>query len=185
MPKHYIDNLSRIPQKKIYGYKAKLPQLELQYKDDEKLKQVFLSDEIKIVYLRRRNYFRQAISVIIGRRRNKWHDRKESPLAGKKFQIDCNELLERMRWIEFYEEKERKILEDADYLFVSYEDDLLSPQNHQETSNKVFQYLGVNTVPVETNFFKTTSSKLSDFIENHEEVIDVFRQTKYADLLDD
>lgn len=185
MPKRYLDNLSRIPQKKIYGYKAKLPQLELQYKNDEKLKEIFLSSDFKIIYLRRKNYLRQAISIIIGNQRNKWHDSKASPLSGKKFQINCSELLELMHWIEIYEHKEKKILEGTEYLSLTYEGDLLNQQNHQETLNKVFQYVGVKPVPVETNFFKTTSSNLSDFIENHEEVMDVISKTKYADLLGD
>lgn len=184
-PQRYLSNRAKIPQKKIYGYKAKLPQLELQYRDHEKLKATFLTKEFQIIYLRRKNFLRQALSVIIGIQRNKWHDTKAAPLSGKKFHVDCNELLERIRWIEIYENKEKEMLRGLDYLFIHYEEDLLDPQNHQKTLNKIFHFLRVDPVPVDTAYVRTSTKNLSDYIENYEEVVDVINNSKYSIFLND
>lgn len=183
-PKRYLLNRAKVAEKKIYGYKAKLPQLQLQYKDDERLKAVFLTSDYKIIYLRRKNYLRQALSIMIGKQRNIWHDTSKHPLAGNKFQINCKNLLKMTEKIERYENREREMLQGLDYLYLNYEQDLLDSKNHQKALDKVYRYLGVKTVPVQTNYVRTTTDDISEFIENHREVIDTVKASKYADYLE-
>lgn len=184
-PKKFVENRSKIYGKKIYGHKAKIAQLDDQYEDKEKVKEVFLSDDYQIIYLRRKNFFRQALSGIISNQRKKKHDTKAYPLKGNKFKIDSKQLLKKIRWIEKCEEREKEILDGLQYLTIYYEDDLLPQENHQQTLNKVFHYLGVDSVDVRARFKKTTPKEISDFIENHAEIIGTLKKTKYAIFLND
>lgn len=183
-PKRYVENRSKIFGKKIYGFKAKVFQLNAQYEDEKRVKAEFFSDDFQIVYLRRENFFKQALSELVGQQRQKWHDREASPLK-KKFTIDCDKLIQKMKLIEKYEKKEQEILEGVDYLKITYEDDLLHQGNHQQTLDRIFEYLGVELVEVSAKLMKTTPKKISDFIENHEEVTDAVKRTKYVVFLDE
>lgn len=184
-PKKFLENRSKIYGKKIYGHKSKIAQLDEQYEDKEKVKEVFLSDDYQIIYLRRKNFFRQALSGIISNQRKKKHDTKAAPLKGYKFKIGPKHLMKKIRWIEKCERREKEILDGLQYLTIYYEDDLLPQENHQHTLDKVFQYLGVDSVNVHAKFKKTLPKKISDFIDNHAEITHKLKNTKYAIYLDD
>ena len=50
----------------------------------------------------------------------------------------------------------------------------------------VFDFLGIDSVPIKTKMAKTAaSSNLSDIIENYEEVERVISQTPYAHFLEE
>ncbi|MDX1642340.1 MAG: hypothetical protein R3220_11615 [Balneolaceae bacterium] len=183
-PRHYLNNKSRIAMRKVYGYKAKPRQLERQYKNPEKVLSKFFTDDYKIIYLYRTNIFRQALSGLIGSQRQKWHDKKAGALAGKQFYIDSKELLNSMGVLEQVIEREREMIKDRTFLPVSYEDDLFDERNHQQTLDRVFNFLGVESVPVSTKIVRTTTDNISDFVENHDEVIEAVKNSKYAAFLD-
>lgn len=183
-PKRYLENRAKMSGKNIYGHKAKIVQLDRQYADKDRVKKEFFTD-YKIIHLHRRNYLRQAISGILSHFRQTWHDTKESPLEGKKFVFNFDKLMNQIQWIEKCKQREKEILEGLDYLYICYEDDLLDNSKHQQTLDKIFDYLDVESVPVGTNLFRTTSDQLSDFIENYDEIAEAVKKTKYAKFLDE
>lgn len=183
-PRRYLDNRTKVYGKKIYGYKAKVYQLDSQYKREDTVEAKFFTDDFKIIYLRRKNFFRQALSVLLGHQRKIWHDFEADPLNNSRFAIDCDELLSRIETIERFEKREMELLEGEDYLYINYEKDLYSGENHQKTADRVFEYLGVESVPVTTKFHKTTPEDPSDFIENYEEVYTTIKNSEYARFLD-
>ena len=183
-PRHYLNNKSRIAKSKIFGYKAKLTQLENQYSNRKKILEHFFSDDFKIIYLRRKNIFRQAVSGMIGGQRQIWHDTETNPLAGNFFYIDVEDLLNSMNILEEILQREQEILDGKKYHFVCYEDDLLNQEDHQSTMDKVFEYLDVETVPVNTKIVRTTTDDLSDFIENDKEVLEAVKNSKYSKFLE-
>lgn len=182
-PKRYLLNCSNIRPVKVYGYKAKIWQLDQQYQSSRKVFKKFFTDDFQIIYLRRRNFFRQAISNLIGNERGIWHDTQSGSLSGQKFKIDCKVLLERIEWLENWDEKEKEVLKNVEYLHISYEDDLLPQENHQKTLNRIFKYLGVHEVPVQTKLVKTTSRNLADFIRNYDEVVNTIKNSRFEELL--
>jgi LPS sulfotransferase NodH len=118
--------------KKIMDTKQNSFQLEEQYSDIDKIRDTFLTGA-KIIFLKRDNYIRQAISVFIGVQRGKWHDKKENSIAGQKFNINPVMLHETVRRIDTYYIRKEKLLRGIDHLFINYERDLLNQENHQRT----------------------------------------------------
>jgi hypothetical protein len=79
---------------------------------------------------------------------------------------------------------EKKCLSNIPHLEIIYEDDLLSSEQHQKTINKVFSYLELDSIKVQTTLQKTSSDNLVDDILNYEEIVDFISQTQYAHFLD-
>jgi hypothetical protein len=183
-PKRYLQNRAKLYGKKYYGHKAKLFQLEEQYSDVDKIRDTYLTGN-KIIFLKRDSFVRQAISVFIGVQRGKWHDKRENSLAGQKFKINPVKLLEKVRRIDTYYNKKEKLLRGIDHLYINYERDLLSQENHQGTMDKVFDYLGLYSVPVYTNYVKTSPENLEEVLDNYDEVIEAIRNSEFAHFLED
>ncbi|MGB3510836.1 MAG: hypothetical protein WBA93_16715 [Microcoleaceae cyanobacterium] len=171
---------------KIYGFKVKIYQLtEDQYIDPEKFILNLSSQGWKIIYLSRNNYLRSEISAMLASSKNQWHSSSKSSLKNQKITIDCNRLLKRCERRDIYRLKEEEILENLEHITVVYEEDLLLAKNHQGTSDRIFNYLGLESVSVKTKLVKITSDRLSDVIENYDELVEKVSKTKYAKFLID
>lgn len=183
-PYRYIIGRAAKRKQQIYGYQLKIDQFELIQRIDAP---TFLSklhqEGWKILYLQRTNILRQAISELVARSRNKWEDRSKNPLKNQKIKIDNQQLLRLLEWRENMLQQERQALAGVSYLPLTYENDLLNSDKHQQTLNKVFNYLGVASAPVQTRFQRTTSDQISDFIENYHEIADLIAQTDYDRFL--
>ena len=139
----------------------------------------------KIVHLKRLNLLRQAISNITAHERNQWHNTPERPLNRIKIYIDCDRLINTLRWMVRDAAKEEEVLSGIPHMTLVYENDLLNTKQHQITSDSVFNYLGLPPVAVETSMRRTSSDKLSDFVLNYEEVAKLITNTEYARYLEE
>ena len=63
-------------------------------------------------------------------------------------------------------------------------DNKLNTKNHQKTADKAFNYLRLETFPMQTNLKKISSDNLDDDILDYSEIVDFIRQTQYAHFLD-
>ena len=142
-------------------------------------------DGWKIISLKRHHFLRQAVSLLIVKQRSKWHDTYPNALKGLKLTLNCERLLGKLKSRERYFQKETDILANIPHLALFYEDHLLKAESHQNTLDRVFDYLGLDSVPVNTKLFRTSSDNFADFIENYDEVVNVISQTKYAKFLHD
>ena len=80
-------------------------------------------------------------------------------------------------------ELDQRILEHIPYLLIEYEKDLLDQSLHTQTCRKIFDYLHIPPVEVQTKLTRTSTDDLSETINNYEEIKRVLEDTKYADLL--
>ena len=140
----------------------------------------------KIIYLTRRDVLRRVLSEFIAKKRNGlWHvkntssDRVKKDLINKKIRISYEELVERIGQIRNFNVFNEALLENKHYMRLVYEDNLLDEEKIQETANNIFSYLGLASVPVKTNYLKTTPNDLSTIIENYEELINKLKKSKY------
>lgn len=183
-PELYLRRLSTRDTKKVYGCQIKLYQLtKYQNIDAEKFLLSLHKNRWKIIYLERKNLLRQSISAMIAAIRKEYCDTAENPLKNSKFYIDCDELI---TGIEYYERQlieEKKLLKKLPHIMLIYEDDLLTAEEHQKSLDRIFDYLGLNTVPVKTTLVKTSSDNMSNFIQNYNEVVSVVNKTKYSQFL--
>jgi hypothetical protein len=136
----------------------------------------------KILYLKRENLFRKAVSSLVAPATNRWHV-KEGNRPGECVTVDPNQLFARMKWYEETIAKEEVYLEGIPHLTIVYEEGLMEMSNHQKTMDAVFAYIGVSSVGVKTRWRRTISGRLSETIENYEEIYNMVCQTPYAKFL--
>lgn len=184
-PGLFIRARSALSEKDVYGFKVKIYQLWDQKVRDSKQ---FISDLYehgwKIIYLTRRNIFRQTISGFVVEQSKVWHHNSiYGPLKLKEIYIDCDELLKRMKEREMFLAHEKEVLEGVPHITINYENDLLRAQYRQDTLDKIFNYLDVPFVQVKTKLVRITSDNLSAFVQNYEEVERVIGNTEYAQFL--
>jgi len=54
-------------------------------------------------------------------------------------------------------------------LELTYEDDLLKPETHQDTMDRIFDNLGLESCSVKSDLIRITSNDFRDFISNYDE----------------
>lgn len=187
-PKLVIKGLCALSKKNVCGFQLKISDLTKRQniQDPKQFMLDLCKQGWKIIYIKRRNIFRQVVAAIIARAKNKYVYRlPDRPSKLEKTHIDCGKLIKKMEKQEMLLAKEEEILQNLPHIKLAYEDDFQKTEYHQRTADKVFEYLNVASVPASTNCVKATSGKLSDFIQNYEEVVQTVSKTKYAKFLKD
>jgi LPS sulfotransferase NodH len=183
-PNFYLKGRYAIAKKEVYGFKININQIR-----NLGEAQTFFSDfhqqGWKIIYIRRNNSLRQAVSFLIAQQRNEWVGTPKNTLTGK-LPVNPNELVSKIERIEQAIQKEQELLAPFSPLNIIYEDELLSAGQHQTTLDRNFDFLGIDSVPVKSNMAKTAfSNDLTDIIENYDEVEKIISQTPYAHFLEE
>ena len=172
----------------FYGFDLKIDQLIVSLSRFHQTPIKFINNlyknDWKIIYLQRNNLLPKAISNLIANTRKKWHDTPQEPLAKEPVYIDCQKLIEYLQWDEKMLIKEQRIIDKLPYLQLTYETHLLNPDRHQQTLDKVFEYLGTYSVPVQTKMKKVSTHNLANDIKNYQEVVDFIQPTKYHHFLE-
>lgn len=140
----------------------------------------------KILHLQRRNLLRQALSSMVAELRGGLYHQPTAAGSGRAtaaVHIDPDELVRRCRERERFVEEESRALDGLPYLHLRYEDDLLGPDDHQATADRVFTHLGVTPLPVATTLTKLAGSPL-DGVANGAEVRRRLEDSPYAAYLD-
>ena len=181
-PADYLAERVQLSRARAYGFHYKLGQAS---SPGDPLSQRFLSGlhsaGWRIIHVQRRNLFRQAISAMIAQERGVWHD--TSPAAWK-VRIDAKRLLAALKNAEIADLAHRAIMGKLPHLPVTYEDDLLRPECHQETAGRVFAFLDVPPAPVVAKYHRSTTSRLVDCVANYEEIVRAVSRTRYARYLE-
>ena len=170
-----------------YGFDLKISQLEtvcfepLHGALHEQLSDLHRNNW-RIIYLRRGNLYRQAVSNLLARSRNQW--RANEPATFPLVPIKPRHVLRELIWFEKQAVLERNALQHLPHLTLLYERDLKQAGNHQAAAEKAFSYLGLESFPVQTSLHQTTADSLADNIQNHDEIVRFIGQTKYAHYLE-
>lgn len=184
-PNRFLYRRARLSREDIYGFKLLTPHFAYQgIKQPDIFIQGLVDSGYKIIKLIRINILRTAISLIYAINSGKFHFQRSSKNKGvPKICIDLTELIEKIHWIEYSISLQDQAISDFPYLEVIYEDDLIDPSCHQETVNRISDYLGVQYEPVKTKWVKY-SDDLSQTIMNIDEIKTFIRDTKYSEFLD-
>lgn len=186
-PNLYINSRLVDCKEKNYGFILRLSQLNhiltKYHGEPHKFIKNLYKNGWKIIYLKRENYLKQAISNRIQLRRGQAHDTKEKPMHKKIVNISTQKLMKDIEFMEDYSIKEDQIIDQFEHLKIIYERDLLDSKNHQKTCDKIFDYLGLDGTSVSSNFRKVSSDNLADYIENFDEVAEFLKGTKHEEYL--
>lgn len=183
-PINFLAETARSSAKAVFGFKVKIYQLTDAQNVDPK---AFLSDlrdrSYRIIYLRRNNLLRHAISNTFAEARKSYHDRSTGPRPS--LTVDPEQILGVMQRRQQHLDNEALVLEGFEYLTLEYEKDLLDPAQHQPTADRVFRFLGIEPVAVETDLSRSVSGSLSDRIANYEELAAALDGTEFSRFLTD
>lgn len=187
-PLLYINGRCLRPITNVYGCNLKLYQINKLvtkfHGNCENLMFKLYKSGWKIIYLRRNNILNQSVSNLVAHDRNQWHETKGKPLVRSKVYISCEHLIREIKRNEQILAEEKKVLENLPHITLTYEDDLLKADKHQETLDRVFDYLGTDSVPVKTKYLRVSSDQMSDYILNYDQVVDCITKTKYVQFLE-
>jgi LPS sulfotransferase NodH len=175
--------------KSVYGYKLKVYELtDIQNVHNPN---AYLNKMVKngwrVIYLKRNNLLRQAISNHIVKARGYFHLRSTTAVEREKrgtITVDCGKLIESIEWRQEKSKHDQAALVGIPHMALEYEKDLLSSETHQDTMDKVFDFIGVRREAIATNLIRTSSDDLEDMIENYDELVGQLKRHSYDHFLD-
>ena len=170
---------------RIYGFKLKVGQFvsSNKLKNYKAVIEKLYRQGWKFIYVKRENFVKQAFS----------HYRAEqleifelkNPKAARKVKIDVDpeEFLNLIKIYEWNLQVEQDAISSLSPLPIVYEKDLLDPEKHQNTADKVFNFLDLEPVSVETDLIKISDNRLSNNIQNYKDVETLLRENGYYKYL--
>jgi LPS sulfotransferase NodH len=185
-PELFAKGRSLLSKGDVYGFRVKIYQLTKKQgmKDPKKFMSSLHRHGWKIIYLKRANILRQALSYLFAIHRGSFqHSSSDVPVKLERMHVDSDRLIELLEEREMRLDSEKEVLRSLPHITIVYEDDLVRAENHQKTLDRLFDYLDVPHTPVKSKLVRTGADKLSDTIENFEEVSEILGKTKYAKFL--
>ncbi|MBU2103033.1 MAG: hypothetical protein KKF80_06520, partial [Candidatus Omnitrophica bacterium] len=178
---------SVLSKKPVYGFKCFLHQCT--YDQAIREPQRFISslhaEGWKVIFLKRSNIVRQAISHFLARRAGAWNRCTSLPQHEyKKTFIKVSDFIRYMRLSETWQQDQIKIANAVPCITIEYEKDLLNQHCHQSAADNVFAYLGIASAPVHTSMRKQADTPLSELIGNYDQIYAVVKKAGYASCLD-
>jgi LPS sulfotransferase NodH len=185
-PLNYIKCRTALSQHEVYGFKLLSYHMDVQrIRDPRHLVTTLHELGYKIIYLRRLNMLRHALSNIYARHRGAFHKKATDGEAADKKEMHVD--LEQLNfWLQRSEEMsaiEERAIAGLPHIEVIYENDLLHSSCHQHTADRIASFLNIPAKKVDTAFRRITSDTLQDFVLNYEEVEQYIAQTKYESFL--
>ncbi|MEO2030931.1 MAG: hypothetical protein ABGZ35_02485 [Planctomycetaceae bacterium] len=184
-PRLYLRGFRMRHHQKIHGYKTSLDQLKNQSIEPQVFLEKVVGNGGRIICLYRRNELRAAISREIAHIRGRHRDTVENPLQGQTFHIDCRDVVSGIRRRTAVRQAETGVLRNLPHLLINYEDDLLWPDCHQQTCNRIFRYLGCDSQTVMTTHTRRSPADLSEVVSNFDEVVTAVEQAGLSEFLRD
>lgn len=184
-PFKYIQGLAKRIAPDNFIFHLKLYQLTTQRKNkidpSEFLKKLY-GDHWKIIYLRRKNKLNHVLSIYVAEKRgyHKFDNKKEEI----KLHVDTNRIKGSIQAKVRNEIDELNTLKNLDFLEVIYEQDLENSDNHQNTVDKILDYLELERRPCKTVHKKVNQSTQKDLIENYDEVVNLLREAGWSEYID-
>ena len=155
-------------------------------------------DELKplgfddVIFIKRENYLRQVVSVLVGRKKKEWHSQNKTGLITQ-VKIDINNyeagyhlklpLLDYFNRIDKQYTLLNNLVKPNKMLVLSYEKDI--EKDPFIAYNKVCDYLNINKENPKVSFKKTNPFELHVMIENYNEVYSVLHNSKYGWMLEE
>lgn len=177
-PQLYTLGRSRQAGGRIYGCHVQPHQLvATQRTDPAAYIDGFAQRGWRIIHLTRRDIIRQSISAIAAVERRQWVVRGDLDGPPKAVTLPIHKVLDRIRRRQSHLALEHQILSRHDHMPLVYEDDLASPDTHQLASDRIFAYLGIESVKVAAQTRPVLPLQLEEVIVNHDQLMESIAHT--------
>jgi len=169
----------------VWGFKFKNYQMDMNNISSVKDFLEYLSKErYKIICLTRNNSLRVSLSMWIGHRRGEQYHNTGEAEKRQKVSVTPEEVMRVIEQNENILHEMKESLKNIDALELVYEEDLDQPGKAAASCQKVFHLLGVDPMEVQSKFKKVSTGRLSDDLENAEEIYEFIKNSKYAHFLE-
>lgn len=187
-PEHHVLKRMERSQKQAYGFKLLSYQLDsvLCFSQPQQFIFWLLDQGFRLIYLQRNNLLKHALSQI-NARVNQFAVRGEdmNTHRSKKIHIQPDELFWWLKKLQNRQLYEEKVLEDIDCLNLVYENDLINAENWQKSLSQIFEYLSLSPIMTNTNLIKVTPEKVTDLVDNYNELVEMLQPTIYSKFLEE
>jgi len=142
------------------------------------------SSDIKVIYLHRRNILKRYLSLI--KMNTSGIVKTDIHLKNASVFVDIEDLFLKLKVYSQETKLEEEIvstLPEERLLEIIYEEYFLDTASRTSTNNKVFKFLGVTPIPVESKQKKIGNDNLQEYIRNYEEVYKILKGTEFEEYL--
>ncbi|MDJ0617986.1 MAG: hypothetical protein QNJ63_14785 [Calothrix sp. MO_192.B10] len=185
-PLQYIRGLSKRKAHENFIFHVKIYQLTQDRKhpiDPAVFLNALYEDGWKIIYLRRRNKIKHALSNVVAEYTGNYHkfsdDKNELNVV-----VNCDNFVERVNQRFRFEDAEKEALGNIKYHEVVYEDDLDKADTHQKTVDRILDYISLEHRVTTTKHKKVNTQSLQDLISNYDEFIDCLTKQEWQGFLE-
>lgn len=162
----------------VFGFKVKPYQIErINQLDGASFLKSLQQAGWKLIFLEREELLRNCLSGLVARETGIWHSKKEAKADKPQVMLPPELVAEKLDALADVAKREKEIIAELDnYLHLSYEQDLKDAGLHQDTCNRIFEFLGVGSAPVKTWLKRTSTDRIEQQIRNWEEIKDYLNQ---------
>lgn len=191
-PLQFINGISKWKSEENFIFHLKIYQLVRDRKrplDPTFFLETLYQDGWKIIYLRRRNKIKHALSNVVVKNRgarhqlDTWHKFNDDKEELNVF-IDCERFVRKVEKRLRFDAYEKKVLANIEYHEVIYEDDLEQFTSHQRTVAKILEYLSLEPREAFTKHRKVNNLLLEQLISNYEEFVDCLSKQGWENFLE-
>lgn len=137
----------------------------------------------KIIHLQRDNILKQSISWMVANQNNTWGGRIDTENKDNTYYINPEKLYDHTRGRLKKRELENQLMTKFEHLNIIYEYDLYQSDNWLNTSRKIFDFLDIYPVEVQTKWIKTDQRPDSERISNFKEIMIYMKNNGFAHLV--
>ena len=174
----------------VYGFNVSVEQLRQvqQIANPNQFLQDLRRGGCRIVHLNRRDMLRHAIATIKAYSLDCRFDLPSEGAtvpASSRFIIDAAELLDCLQYMDNQRLEANAMLHDVPHLLLTYEDDLMDPNDRCRTAQRLSAFLEIPAIEPVGSRLKLVHQQLSDIVDNYDELRTSIAQSEYAYLLTD
>lgn len=172
----------------VYGFNVSVEQLRQVQRiaDPNQFLQDLRRGGCKVIFLNRKDMLRHAIATLKAYSLSCRFDiaSNEADTAPRsQIRVDVAELLACIKYMDNQRLEAQAMLHDIPHLSLTYEDDLMNPNSHQNTADKLSTFLEIPNIHPTRSRLKLVHQQLADIVENHSEVCEGIADSEYAYLL--
>jgi hypothetical protein len=169
-PFKYLERLAGKAPTAAYG--AKLLSYQMiqvqQFRDPVRFLDTLHEAGFRLLHLKRET-FDQTLSLAIAQSTMRYHQKDAGDKRDPVY-LDPDDFLRRLEWSDMLATYEERCLRDLPHLALSYERDLLAPEQQQATADRIFGWIGVRPAAVSSRLKKILPAQPSEVISNYEEI---------------
>ncbi|MGB3298259.1 MAG: hypothetical protein WBA76_08305 [Phormidesmis sp.] len=169
----------------VYGFSTTVEQLRQVQRmaDPNQFLQDLRRGGCRVIALNRRDALRHAIATLKTYSINCRFDTADNSQRSGRFTVDVGELIDCLKYLDNQRIEASAILHEVPHLGLTYEDDLMDPNSHTATAERLCDFLEMPTIKPVGSSLKLVHQQLADIVDNYDELQAGLAASDYAYLL--